>query len=89
MVERKDDVREKTHRINENHNLNETSDPYRVNVTVKRGTDTRDQDSYKLKARGHSATDAAEGTAALVRELEKRDVFARIRNLQPEEDNDE
>jgi TPP-dependent pyruvate/acetoin dehydrogenase alpha subunit len=80
---------DKTYRINENHNLNETSDPIRVNVTVKRGTGTRDQDSYKLKARGETPQDAAADTAALVSELEARDVFARIRNLQPEEDNDE
>ena len=61
-----------------NHNLNESADKARANVGITRGTGTRDQEKYDLKARG----DAAEELDELLSELEERDVFQRVRDLQ-------
>ena len=70
-------------------NLNESADKIRVNLSLKRGTGTRDQDSYDLKARGETPEEAAEAFSDTVAELEDRDVFERVRNLQPEAGTDE
>jgi len=72
-----------------NHNLNESADKIRVNLSLKRGTDTRDQDSYDIKARGETAEEAAEAFAKTVAELEARDTFERVRNVQPNVEGDE
>jgi hypothetical protein len=88
MATENNDAIDETYRINENHNISETRDTIRLHTTVKRGTGTRDQDSYKLKVRAETPQDAAADMAAVVSELEARDVFARIRNLQPEDGNE-
>jgi len=65
-----------------NHNLNESADKARANVGITRGTGTRDQEKYDLKARGDDAEAAAEELDELLSELEERDVFQRVRDLQ-------
>jgi hypothetical protein len=65
-----------------NHNLNESADKARANLGITRGTGTRDQEKYDLKARGDDAEAAAEELDDLISELEERDVFQRVRDLQ-------
>jgi hypothetical protein len=63
-------------------NLNESADKARANVGITRGTGTRDQEKYDLKARGDDAEAAAAELDDLLAELEDRDVFQRVRDLQ-------
>jgi len=72
-----------------NYNLNESSDKIRLNTKLTRGTGTRDQEAHTLKARGETPEEAAESMSETIKELEERDVFERLRNLQPEQDGDD
>lgn len=67
-------------------NLNESADKIRLQTKLKRGSGTRDQDTHTLKARGETAEETAEELSALLRELEKRDVFARARQVGDDDD---
>lgn len=64
------------------HNLNESADKIRLKSQIKRGSGTRDQDTHDLKARGETPEEAAENLSETLKELEERDVFERIRDLQ-------
>ena len=70
-------------------NLNESADKIRLKTQVKRGDGTRDQDTHDIKVRGETPAEAAENLSETLAELEGRDVFKRVRNLQPEAGNDE
>jgi len=63
------------------HNVNESHDKIRLETDITRGTDTRDQEKHKLKARGETPKEAAENLSEALAELEARDVFDRARNL--------
>lgn len=63
------------------HNINETADKVRLQTKVKRGTGTRDQDTHNIKVRGESGEEAAKRMAAVIAALERRDVFADVREL--------
>lgn len=65
----------------EQHNINETTDKCRVQTKIKRGTGTRDQDTHNIKVRGETPAAAASNLAAIIRELESRDVFTDTRRL--------
>jgi len=68
------------------HNVNESNEKVRVTTTVKRGTGTRDQDTHKLKVRAETPQEAAEQMHILLRELEKADVYDRVREIQNDEE---
>lgn len=68
-----------------NHNLNESTDKIRLEAHVTRGTETRDQEKHKLKARGETPQDAAENLSETLAELEKRNVFERARAIENDE----
>jgi hypothetical protein len=63
------------------HNINETADKVRVQVKVKRGEGTRDQDTHNIKVRADTPTQAAEDVDDVVTALEERDVFDRVRDI--------
>lgn len=62
-----------------NHNLNESADKIRLSTKLKRGTGTRDQDTHTLKARGETPAEAADNLSEVLAELEKQNVFDRMR----------
>jgi len=72
----------------EQHNINETADKCRVQTKIKRGTGTRDQDTHNIKVRGETPGAVASNLAAIIRELESRNVFTDTRRL-GNEANDE
>jgi hypothetical protein len=63
------------------HNLNETADKIRVQTKLKRGSDTRDQDTHNIKVRAESPEAAADKIEAVVTALKERDVFADVREV--------
>lgn len=63
------------------HTVNESNEKVRLKTQIKRGSDTRDQDTHDLKVRGETPDEAAEMLSDAVRELEQRDVFERARNV--------
>jgi len=67
------------------HNLNESADKIRLSTKVKRGTGTRDQDTHTVKVRGETPSEAAANLSGVIAELEKRDVFERVRTLEIDE----
>ena len=69
---------------NTQHNLNESNDKLRLKTQLKRGSETRDQDTHDIKARGETPEEAAENLSEALKELEERGVFERARNIQPE-----
>lgn len=64
------------------HHYNESADKVRIQTKVKRGTGTRDQDTHTLKARGETPEEAAENLDEVLEELEDRDVFERVRQIE-------
>jgi len=73
---------------NTQHNLNESNDKIRLKTQLKRGSETRDQDTHDIKARGETPEEAAKNLSEALKELEDRDVFERARNIQPEVDDE-
>lgn len=71
------------------HTLNESHDKVRLKTQVKRGEGTRDQDTHDIKIRAETPTEAAEAMSDAIAELEARDVFDRVRALQPDDDEEE
>ncbi|QAS68879.1 hypothetical protein HFTV1-gp46 [Haloferax tailed virus 1] len=67
--------------MDESKNLNESVDKIRLQTDISRGEGTRDQEKHKLKVRGETPEEAAENLSDALEELEKRDVFARARNV--------
>jgi hypothetical protein len=67
------------------HETRETADKVRLSVKLKRGTGTRDQDTFSLKARGENAMRAADELETLVNELQSREIFDDVRAIQPPE----
>lgn len=67
--------------MTENHEIHQTKERVRLTTTIKRGTDTRDQDKHKLNVRGETPEEAAENLAEALQELQDRDVFKRTRWL--------
>lgn len=67
--------------------VRESADKVRLSLKVKRGTGTRDQDTYTLKARGENAMRAADELERLVTELQLREVFDDVRAIQPEDES--
>jgi hypothetical protein len=66
---------------------NHYDDKISIHTKIKRGTGTRDQDTHKIKIRAETPEQAAVDVAAVVEELEKRDVFERVREIE-NKDND-
>jgi len=69
-----------------NYTVNESNEKVRVTTTVKRGSATRDQDTHKLKVRAETPAKAAEDLSFLIAQLEERDVFDRVRDIQNDEE---
>mgnify|MGYP000376685447 CR=1 FL=1 len=67
------------------HNVNESNEKVRLKTQLKRGSDTRDQDTHDLKVRAESPEEAAEMLSDALEELEERDVFDRAREVQNDE----
>jgi hypothetical protein len=66
--------------------VRESSDKIRVETKLTRGTGTRDQESHKIKARGETPEEVAEKFDETLSELEDRDVFSRMREIEQEVD---
>jgi hypothetical protein len=64
------------------HVVRESSDKLRVETKITRGNGTRDQEATKLKARGETPEEVAEMFDETLSELEGRDVFARLREIE-------
>jgi len=72
--------------IDTDHNLNESFDKVRIKTQIKRGEGTRDQDTHDIKVRAPTSVEAAAAVSNVIEELENRDVFDRVRALQPDAD---
>jgi len=68
--------------------IRESSDKLRVESKLTRGTGTRDQEAHKIKARGETPEEVAEQFDAVLKALEERDVFERLRAVEQEGDDD-
>mgnify|MGYP006928068390 CR=1 FL=1 len=71
------------------HEITETADKIRIQTKIKRGRATRDQDTHKLKVRGRNPVEVARRMDKTIAELEKRDVFETVREIQSEGSDDE
>jgi len=71
------------------HEITETADKIRIQTKIKRGTGTRDQDTHNLKVRGRTPEEVARRMEVTIFELEKRDVFEEVRQIQLEGSDDE
>jgi len=67
------------------HKIRESNDKIRTSVKIKRGTGTRDQDTYQIKARGRTPDEVAYRIERTIEELKERGTFEEIRQLQPED----
>lgn len=67
-------------------NISESADKITIKLKVTRGEGTRDQDKGTIKAKGDSPEAVAEDIEGTLDELEDRDIFARLRDTQPEVD---
>lgn len=74
--------------IETDHNLNESFDKVRIKTQIKRGEGTRDQDTHDIKVRAPTSVEAAEALSNVIAELERHDVFGRVRALQPDVDDE-
>lgn len=61
----------------------------KIRAKVKRGTDTRDQDELLIEGRGESAEEAAEDFEGALTKAEEQGWAERLREIQPEESDDE
>ena len=66
------------------HEITETADKIRIQTKIKRGTGTRDQDTHNLKVRGRNPDEVARRMEKTIAELQKRDVFETVREIQSE-----
>ena len=57
----------------------------KIRAKVKRGTDTRDQDTLLIEGRGATADDAADEFEAALSRAEANDYAERLRDLQADE----
>lgn len=64
------------------HELTETADKIRIQTKIKRGTGTRDQDTHNVKVRGSEPEEVARRMEVTIFELQKRDVFENVRQIQ-------
>jgi hypothetical protein len=71
------------------HRVTESNEKIRLQVDVTRGTGTRDQEKYKLKARGETAQEAAESLSDSLEALRERDVFSRARAVENDDTDDD
>lgn len=69
----------------ERHNVNESHDKIRLETDVTRGTGTRDQEKHKLKVRGETPEKAAHRLDMVLAELERKNVFDRVREVGKDE----
>ena len=67
------------------HKIRESKDKIRTSVKIKRGTGTRDQDTYQIKARGRTPDEVAHRIERTIGELKDRGTFEEIRQLQPDD----
>lgn len=70
------------------HRISESADKLTVKVKLKRGTGTRDQDKGSIKAKGDSPQAVADQLERTLDEMEERNLFSRVRETQPEGDDD-
>lgn len=70
------------------HEITETADKIRIQTKIKRGTGTRDQDTHNLKVRGRTPEEVARRMEVTISELEERDVFETVREIQEEGDDE-
>jgi len=71
------------------HEITETADKIRIQTKIKRGTGTRDQDTHNVKVRGRNPDEVARRMEVTIFELQKRDVFEEVRQIQSEGSDDE
>ena len=71
------------------HEITETADKIRIQTKIKRGTGTRDQDTHNVKVRGRKPDEVARRMEVTIFELQKRDVFEEVRQIQSEGSDDE
>lgn len=66
--------------------ITESHDKIRIQTKIKRGTGTRDQDTHNVKVRGQNPDEVARRMEVTIFELQERDVFESVRQIQSEED---
>lgn len=70
------------------HRISESADKLEVRLKLKRGSGTRDQDTGVIKCKGDSPEDVADNLEQTLDELEDRNLFKRVRETQPEVDDE-
>lgn len=70
------------------HRISESADKLTVKLNLTRGSGTRDQDKGTIKAKGASPEDVADNLEQTLDELEDRNLFERVRETQPEADDE-
>jgi len=68
--------------------ISESADKIVLKTEVKRGEGTRDQDKVNVKVKGNEPTPTADKLARVLDSLEELNVSNRLRETQPEEDNE-
>jgi len=68
--------------------ISESADKIVLKTEVKRGEGTRDQDKVNVKVKGNEPTPTADKLARVLDSLEELEVSNRLRETQPEEDNE-
>ncbi len=66
------------------HTVSESADKIVLKTSVKRGSDTRDQDKIDVKVKGDVPTDAAAKLADTLTALEQYGVAETLRETQPD-----
>jgi len=67
------------------HHVNESADKVVLTTKVKRGTDTRDQDTVKVKVKADDPVDAVEKLNAVLQEMNTLSTFEQVRSSRAEE----
>jgi len=70
------------------HNISESADKITLKTSVKRGTETRDQDKIDVKVKGDDPGETAAQLADTLDALEEHGVAGTLRNTQPTEDGE-
>lgn len=74
--------------VERRHNLSESLDKFQLKTQLKRGTGTRDQDTFDARVKGDDAGEVAEGMRELIDEMEQHDLIEDIRATQPGDDDE-
>jgi len=70
------------------HTISESADKIVLKTSLKRGTETRDQDKLDVKVKGSDPTETAKKLEQTLAQLEVLGVVETMRNTQPSKNDD-